>query len=163
MHRGSEEEADAELSDGFAGALGRDVELYAEGFEDVGGAAAGAEGAIPVLGDARTRTGGDEGGGGGDVERAGLRDLSVAAGTAGVDQRGMIIRRDEVGVRRHDREGVTAHGAGEADQFVDSFALIAEGDEQSDDVGVVQAAPEQLLHERFGFRGGEVAAGLDFV
>ena len=163
VHGGSEEEADAERSDGFADALARDVELHAEGFEHIGRTAAGAEGAIAVFGDARARSCGNEGRGGRDVEGWGVGAGGVASGAAGVYQWGIGVCREDVGVRGHHRVGVAAHGAREADQFVDGFALIAQGDEQANDVGVVQTAFEQFLHERFGFGGGEVLAGLDYL
>src|SRR5690348_18269297 len=77
MNGGSEEEADADFFDGAADAFGGLIERDAEGFEDVGGAAAGTDGAIAVFGDADSRAGDDERGGGGNVERAG--DVAASA------------------------------------------------------------------------------------
>src|SRR5260370_4836555 len=92
------------------GVDGREAEGDAEGFEHIGGAGLGGDGAVAVLGDhdsgpgGGSGGGGDEGGGGGDVEGA----AAVSAGAAGVDEDGLLG-----GVERGGGGG-GAHGVDEA-------------------------------------------------
>jgi hypothetical protein len=57
--------------------IGREVEVEAEGGEDIRAAALGGGGAVAVLGDFASRACEDEGGGGGDVE--GVRAVAACA------------------------------------------------------------------------------------
>ena len=70
------------LAESYGCFIGGESDGDAEGFEDVGGAAAGGDGTVAVLGDGGSGGGGDEGGGGGDVEGA----AEISAGTAGVGE-----------------------------------------------------------------------------
>jgi len=109
-----EAEADGGLAEGAGLSLGVGVEVDAELLEDFGGAASGA-GAVAVLGDEdggaelvaslETDAGGDEGGGGGDVEGFGR-----AAGAAGVDE---AVAEGLVDVDGRDEASHDACGAGE--------------------------------------------------
>jgi hypothetical protein len=154
VHGGSEKEADADFFDGAADAFGGLMERDAEGFEDIGGAAAGTDGAIAVLGDADSRAGNDERRGGGNVERAG----DIAARAAGVHQRFIGVSA----AAGENRSGVAAHGRGEADEFVHRLAFDAQSDEQAGDLRVGGAAGKDLFHHGFGFDAREVFAGDDF-
>lgn len=154
VNGGREEKSDADFFDGLADARGRLFDDDAELFEDVGCAGARTCGAIAVLGDAHACSGDDEGRGSGNVESI----AAVAAGTAG-------IHEHFVGARMaggENRRGVAAHGGGEADEFVDGFALHAESDEEGGDERVVGVAREDLLHDRVGFGAGEVFAREEF-
>lgn len=154
MNRGREKKTDADLFDGLANALGRLVDDDAELFEHVSGAGARARGAIAVFGDAHACSRDDESSGGGNVERV----AAVAAGAARVDEHFVGVGV-AVGENFH---GVSAHGGGEADEFVDGFTLHAKSDEERRDERVVGVAGEDLLHAGFGLSAGEVFAGDKF-
>ena len=79
---GREEEHEVGGAEAFDGELGREHDSDAEGFEHVGGAASGGDGAIAVLGDFGPGSGGDQRGGGRDVEG----ERANASGAAGVDE-----------------------------------------------------------------------------
>ena len=87
----------------------RDVDADAEGFEDVGGTAAGAGGAVAVFGDVRAGSGSDDGGGGGNVEGV----AAIAAGAAGVDE----MRGPEACVGENGG-GVATHDGGETGELL---------------------------------------------
>lgn len=141
---GGEEEADADFADGLAGDFGGEVDAGAEGFEQVGGTAAGGVGAIAVLGDLDAGAGGDEGGEGGDVEGA----LGVAAGAAGVED-------GFTGDAVVDLETGFAHGFGKAAEFVGGFTFEVESGGESGDLGGGGVAGEDSGHGEAGVPGGE--------
>ena len=122
VHRGSVEEADTDLFDGFGDAFGREFNFYPEGFEHVRGAAARAGGAIAMFRDAHACAGDYEGDGGGNVEGA----TRVAASAAGVHEH--FVRMFAAGGKN--RRGVAAHGESEADDFVNRFTFYAQRDQQ---------------------------------
>jgi len=113
-----EQEADAHFFDGFRHALGGEVDAHAEVLEHVRGAAARADRTVAVLGHVNALAGYDKCRCGGNVEGAG----GVAAGAAGVDER--FDRERQIAGKN--RRSVAAHGGGEADEFVDRFALHAQ-------------------------------------
>ena len=107
-------EADVGVLEAGGFLLGGGFDVDTEAAEDVGGAGAGGDGAVAVLADGDAGGGGDDCGGGGDVEVVG----ADAAGTAGVD--------DVVGCV--DGDGVATHDGGGAGEFVDGgFAGGEEG------------------------------------
>jgi len=79
---GSKEKADADFADGAASGGHGKIDAHAEGFENIRGAAAGTNGPVAMLGDVSARRGGDNCGGGRDIEGAGF----VATRAAGVDK-----------------------------------------------------------------------------
>jgi hypothetical protein len=150
VHRGGVEEADADLFDGFGDAFRREFNFYAERFEHVGGAAARAGGAIAVFGDAHAGSGDDEGDRGGNVERA----ARVAARAAGVHD--YFVGMFAAGGKNW--RGVSAHGQGEADDFVHGFTFYAQRDQQGGDLLGARVAGKDLLHRSLRFGAREVCA-----
>ena len=152
LHRrvedGGVEEADAAFADAEGHLFGLEVDVDAEGLEDVGTAAVGADGAVAVLGDVDSGAGDDEGRDGGDVEGG----EAVAAGAAGVDEELVF----ELGV---DAEDFGTHGAGEAVDLVGGLAFHFEGGEEGGQLGGGGLAFEDDGHGLFGIGGGEVFAG----
>ena len=83
---GREHEADADLVYALADLFRGQVEVDAERFQHIRRAAGRRHRAPAVLGDPRTRRGGDQRAGGGDIE--GVR--GIAAGAAGIHQMGAV-------------------------------------------------------------------------
>src|SRR5437016_4392441 len=127
------------------------VELDAQGFEHVGGAALGGGGAVAVFDDAHAGGGDDDGGGGGDVEGS----ADVAAGAAGVDD-------DAGGGIAVDGDGLLAHDDRRADELVDGGALGGQSDEQPADLGVGGVAGHDVVEGEARFVAGEVLAAAEF-
>ena len=151
---GRKEKADAEFADGAPGLLQRQVDANAQRFQNVGGAAARADGTIAVLGDMRTSGGGNESRSGGDVERAG----TVAARAASIEH-----VRWAIGLRGKNRGSVTAHDAGKRAEFGRSNMAPVQSHEQAHDVRSGDAAGKEFLHESFGFRPGKPFEPLGFL
>src|SRR5271170_2075252 len=76
-----EGEADVGFGQASAEMLGRQFQVQAEFFQDVGGAGLAGSAAVAVLGDLHAGGGDDQGGGSRDVKCS----ANVAAGAAGVD------------------------------------------------------------------------------
>ena len=133
-----EEETDTDLVDAAAGLFGGGGDVDAELFEHVGTAALAGGAAVAVLGDGDPGAGRDKGGGGRDVEGAGM----VATCTAGIHQRLAF------GV---DRGGKGAHGLGKTGDFVDGTALHVDGRKQRGDLGGGGLARHQNTHGLGGF------------
>ena len=155
VHRGSVEEADTDLFDGFGDAFRREFDFHAESFEHVGGATARARRAIAMFCDAHAGASDHERDGGGNVERA----AGVTAGAAGVHDH-------FVGTCTADRKnwrGVAAHGESEADDFVNRFAFDAQSDQQRGDLFGAGVAGKDLLHRGLGFSSRKIFAFYEFV
>ena len=87
MQRGREEERESGGAEAVSRLLGSKRDGDAHGFEHVGGAAFRGDAAIAVLGDFGSGSGGDQCGAGGDVEGA----EAIAAGSAGIEERGTLV------------------------------------------------------------------------
>jgi hypothetical protein len=153
VQTGGVEEGKAMVAEGGGGFYGGDVDGDAEGFEDVGGAAAGGDGAVAVLGDGGSRGGGYESGGGGDVEGV----TAVSAGAAGVDEEGLLCGREG------DGSDDGAHGIDEACDLGGGLATCSEGTEEGGDLDVGKLAGEDRLHEGACLLAGEGRAAFDKV
>src|SRR5581483_4354323 len=129
--------------------FGRD----AEGIQDVGGAAAGGDGAVAVLGYLGAGSSRDQGCGGGDVEGA----AAIAAGSAGVDDGGALL----VGERQGSGEG--AKGLGEAGDLGGGFPASGHGAEQRREFHFGNRAGENTLHERCRLASTQRRAILDYA
>ena len=143
--RGREEEAEAELVDRARDPLGRKLELEAERLEHVRRPGGGRDGAVPVLRDRGAGGGGDQGGGGRDVERA----RAVAARTG---------RVHEVVARRPHGERVLPHRLGAAGDLLHGLALRAQGDEEAGDLHGRGLAGHDLVHHAAGLGTREVVS-----
>ena len=113
-----EEKAEVVFAQCGGGFGGRKIGADAQGFEDVGAAGLGGDGAVAVLGDGDTRGGQDEGDGGGDVEGVEL----IAAGSADVNDyssAGFLVEGQG--------DGMVAEFAGEGVNFLDGFAFARQG------------------------------------
>ena len=124
--------------------VGGEVDAHAERLEQVGRAGQPGGRAVAVLGHRAARAGGDQRGGGGDVE-----GRAPAAGAGGVDQ--------VVALGGH-RRGEPPHRRGEADELVDRLALGAQRDQHRGDLGLRRVAGHDLGEHAGGLLGGEVAA-----
>ncbi len=154
VHGRREEESDADPFDCGGDSLGREIDAHAEMLEDVRRAAARADRAIAVFGDAHARARNDERCGGRNVERA----RSVAAGAAGVDER--LIR--DAQMTGENRRSVAPHGRREADQFVDRLALHAQAGEERGNLRIGGEPGEDILHRGLGLGAGKVFIRDDF-
>ena len=137
----------AERGGGF---VGGEPDGDAEGFEDVAGAAARGDGAVAVLGDGGSCSGGDESCSGGDVEGA----AEVSAGAAGVGE------LKALGVVEREGSDGGAHRVDEAGDLGGGFATGCKRSEQRGELEVAELAGEDLLHERPSVFAGETFAGL---
>ena len=148
---GREEEAEAVSPQGVRGGgrleLGRD----AESFEDVGGAAAGGDGAVAVLGDLSSSGSGDQCRGGGDVEGS----AAVSAGAARVDDGGALVVGEREGRCR------SAEGLGEAGDLGGGFAASGHGAEEGGELHLGGFVGENALHQAAGFGEAQGLAVLD--
>ncbi|MCU1226934.1 MAG: hypothetical protein JWQ42_5027 [Edaphobacter sp.] len=153
VQTGGVEEGKAMVAEGGGGFDGGDVNGDAEGFENVGGAAPGGDGAVAVLGDGGSCGGGYESGGGGDVEGV----AAVSAGAAGVDEEGLLCWREG------DGSDDGAHGIDEACDLGGGFATCGQSTEEGGDFDVGELAGEDLLHEGAGLLAGEGRAAFDKV
>src|SRR5207248_3380533 len=129
VHGGREQEGDANLLQASGNAGRSKANVHAQRFHHVGGTAPGSDAAVAVLGDAHASASHHQRGGGGNVEgSAGIASCAagihqgIALGTADVESG---ITAD--GERRRGR----ANGFGEANNFLDGFALHVQGDEKS--------------------------------
>ncbi len=147
VEEGGKQERDPGLVEAVLDALLFEVDLHAQGLQDVSGAGLGRDGAVAVLGHGRPGARRDEGGGGGDVEGAG----PVAPGAAKVD--GLRV----VGLHR---DGKLPHGFREPDQLVQRLAPSAQAHQQGGDVLVPRRAAHHRSHGLLGLRAGErIAVG----
>ena len=131
----------------------RQVDVHAQRFHDVGGAALRGHAAIAVLGDAHAGSGDDEGRCGRNIERA----AGIAAGAAGIDERvapGAAGVEHGVGVE-FERNGGGADGFGKSDDFFDRLALHVQRHQQRRNLRVRALAGEDLGHHRVGLFAGE--------
>ena len=119
VNRRREKKAHADFFDGAARGFGRQIHANAERFENIRGAAVGADRAIAVFCDAHACACHYESRSGRNIECA----ARVAAGAAGVDQR--LAGREFAAVRKNWR-GMLAHYFGEADQLIDCLAFHAQ-------------------------------------
>lgn len=143
-----EEEGEMLVAQGGGGQVGGEFDGDAEGFEDVGAAGSGSDGAIAVFGDGHTGASDEQGDGGGDIEGM----LTVAAGAADIEETGMAG-----GGIDGDRHGAIAEGGGEGGDFGGGFAALGEGDEEvSFGLGGEVFAGE-------GVEGGEEVGGWQFA
>ena len=142
-----EAEADADLADTAAHALGTEVDDDAERLEHVHGPALRGCRPTAVLGDPRPGGGGHDGGHGRDVDGAG----AVAAGATGVDE-----RHPEVG--QVDVLGEVEHGPHERRQLGCGLPLGPERDSECGDLRVGGVARQDLRHRLFDEVVGEVVA-----
>ena len=143
MVGGCEEEADADFANGAGTIGGGDVDVDAEGFEQIGAAEGAGRGASTVFGDFEAGAGDDEGGDGGDVEGTG----AVAAGATGVEEQ--VIGGDI------DSDGMQAHGAGKADDLIPHFAAHFDSDGEARDLGGGGLAVEDHPHGGLGILRGQ--------
>ena len=150
MMRAGKRETDVGAVQASAEIRRGDFQLEAEFFQNVGRAAIARGGAVAVLDDFDPRAGGDEGGGGGDVERM----ADVAAGAAGVED-----DRHAVAV---DGDDFFAHDGGRADEFIDGGSLGGESDEEPADLRLGRLAGHDVQKRRSGFVAGEVLAPAEF-
>ena len=130
MQAGSVEEGEAVAAQGGGPGGGGERDGDAEGFEDIGRAAKGCDGAVAVLGDCSPGGGGDQGGGGGDVEGSGV----VSTGAAGVNEERAL------GVVEGDGDCCGEHGFGESGQLGGGLAAGGDGPEQRGELEGVWAA-----------------------
>jgi len=137
----SEEESDADVSNSASGFVQRQVNVYPEGFEHVGGAAKRAHRTIAMFGNARACGRSHNCGGRRNIEGA----ARIAARPTGVDQVGRL------GVARSKyRSGVLAHDSGKATELVGGRWAPVQGQEQANDLGGVHSAGEEFFHDGFG-------------
>jgi hypothetical protein len=149
MMRRGEHEAEAGLVDAAGDRVGAEVDARAHRLEHVGAAGEPGGRAVAVLGQRAARAGGDQGGGGRDVE-----GRAPAAGAGGVEQ--------VVAPAGHGR-GQRAHGARQARELLDGLALGAQRDEEGRDLGLGGVAGHDLGEDRGGLLLGEVVAGRERV
>ena len=140
MKLGREHEADADLLNGGGNLLGRDVEIDAEGRENIGTAALGGSGAVAVLGNFTPCACEDERSGGGDVE--GVCTVAACAddvvnGFGGIE---FDFHRD------------VTHGANRACDLGDGLAFHAQRGQIRTDLSGSCAACHDDSHRFFGFR-----------
>jgi hypothetical protein len=144
-----EHEAEAELVDARADVLRAQIDPHAERLEHVGRARAAGRGAVAVLGHRAPRAGGDQGGGGRDVE-----GRPPAARAGGVDELvagGRDVRRER------------AHRAREAGDLLDGLALRAQGDQQARDLRLGRVAGHDDLEHLGRLVDAEMPARGDLV
>src|SRR5690606_33715914 len=118
-----EHKAHADLLGAEDHLFGRQVQVDAGRFQQVGTAAFAGNSPVAVLGDGAAGGGDHKGAGGGDVEQVG----AIAAGAAGVHQIGRVDG---------DWRNQFAHGGGSAGNLVDALALHAQADQEGADLGV---------------------------
>ena len=145
----SEEKAETNFANGAAGQRERQINVHAEGFQYIGGSAAGTRGAIAVLGHARACRGSNNRRRRGNIEGA----AGIAAGATGVHH---SSRPRFVGSKN--RCGVLPHHVNEARQFRRADWASIERRQHAHDVRRGDMPGEQLLHERFRFRARKHAA-----
>ncbi len=147
LHRLVEHRRVEESDPGFAQAAldhaGPGLDVHAELPEHVRRAAVRADGAVAVLGHGRARAGGDERGGGGDVERV----PRIAAGAAGVEH---DLR---AGL---DAPRLLAHDPGAAGDLLRRLALHAQRDDERRDLRRRRLAAHHLVHRLRALFGGQV-------
>ena len=132
-----------------ATSVGRQLDVDAEGLEDVGGSGAAGRGAVAVLGDLAARPGGDQRGGGRDVEGG-----RAAASAGRVEQAGLV----DLDVR-----GELPHRPRQTDQLGDRLALGAQRDQEGGGLHLARPALHDLRERRGGVVGGQVGSGADLV
>ncbi len=134
VQRGSEEKGNSHLVEASGELIGWQVDVHAERFHDVGGAAFGGHAAIAMFGNADAGSGNDEGSRGGDVEGA----AGIASSAAGIDE-GVAFRvagvKNRSGVEIEGDGGGT-DGLGESDNFFDGLAFHVQGDEEGGDLRI---------------------------
>ncbi len=118
-------------------------EVHAQGFQQVGAAAAAGDAPVAVLGHRHARPGHHKGGHGGDVEGAG----HVAAGAAGVHH---------VGPVRPHGSGAGAHGPRAAKHLAAHLALQPQPGQEGADLGPGGLPGEDVAHGALALLGGEV-------
>lgn len=118
---GGEEEGEVVIAQGGRGLVGGEIDRDAEGFEDVGAAGPGGDGAVAVFGDRNTGAGNEQCDGGGDVEGV----LSIAAGATDVEESGVAG-----GGIDGDRDGAVTEGGGKGGDFGGGFTAAGEGGEE---------------------------------
>ena len=142
------EEDEAGFAQAFDGEFRRELDGNAEGFEDVGCAAAGGDGAIAVLGDLGAGGCGNQGRAGGDVEG----ERTAAAGADAVDEFGALF----VGERNGHR--LLAHDVDEAGEFRGLLAARGEHGEQGGGFDLGHLAGEDLAEHVGGLLARELCA-----
>jgi len=133
-----EEKADADLLEAFLDDFLIDADVDAQGFENVGAAAAAGDGAVAVLGDDDARRRHDKRRRRGNVERAQF----VAAGAAGIDD------GSRAGV---DARGFLAHDARRAGHFLDRLPFHSERGDERTDLRRRGVAVHDFFHRRHHF------------
>ena len=131
-----EEKADAEFANGAPGLSQRQINANAQRFQNIGGAAARADGAIAMLGDMRACGSSDERGCRRNIECA----ATVATGAAGVHH----VRRAVV-FRSKNRRGVAAHDAGKRAKFAELIGATVQGQKQAHNFRRVRCGRKAVL------------------
>ena len=126
-----------------------EVDAGAEGLEQVRRARAARGRAVAVLGDGAASPGGDQRGGGGDVERA-----APASGARRVDKVGSIYGN----VR-----GKLSHRAGETGDLLHRLPLRPQGDEKAGYLGLGDLPVHDLCEDVRGLLRGQVLARGELV
>lgn len=142
MCRG-EHEADANGIDAARHLFGREVEIDARGFEQVGTATLAGHRPVAMLGHLAAGRCHHERRRGGNIEDV----HAVATGAAGIDQ--------ALGIEV-DRLGQLAHHLHRADDLVDGFALHAHPHQERADLRIGALPGHDLAHHRFHFLGGQI-------
>ena len=153
MHGGGEKKRDSYLFQTGRDLRDRQVDVHAQRFHHVGGAALRGHAAVAMLGDAYAGSSDDEGGCRRNIERA----AGIATGAAGIDERvapGAAGVEDGVGVEFEWNSG-GADGFGKSDDFFDRFALHVQGHEQRGNLCVRALAGEDFGHHRVRLFAGE--------
>ena len=137
----SEQEPDAEVSNRASGFVQRQVNVYPEGFEHIGGTAKRADRTIAMFGNARAGRRGHNCGGRRNIEGA----AGIAARPTGVDHVGRL----GVAGSKY-RGGVLAHDPGKATELVGGQWAQVQGQEQANDLRGIHSAGEEFFHDGFG-------------
>ena len=146
MHGGSKKKRDSYLFQAGRDLRRRQVDVHAQRFHHVGGAALRGDAAIAMLGDAHAGSGDDEGGRRRNVECA----AGIAAGAAGIDE---CVASGAAGVENgvaveFERNGGGANGFGKSDDFFDRLALHVQRHQQRGNLRVRALAGEDFGHHR---------------
>ncbi len=143
-----EEKHEAGFAETLDRKFGRKIDGDAESFEHVGGAAAGGDGAVAVLGDAGAGGRGYQGSAAGDVEG----ERTAAAGAHAIDQLGALF------VGERDGDALLAHDVDEAGQLRGLLAARGEDSEQRGGLDFRRLAGQDLAQDRGGLFARELCA-----
>ena len=142
-----EHEPDADLVDARGHGIRPEVDLHAEGLQDVGAAARARRGTVAVLRDPGAGRCRDDRRDGRDVERAG----AIATGAARVDR----------ARRQRDRHGGPSQRAGESRDLLHRLAAHRERGEQARKLGRGRLASHDAAHRALSLGPGQRPTGGD--